>query len=232
MQPDDTSESDRPGDDVDELLAAAYALDGPEASRALYARWAATYDSGWVTDSGYVYPDHVARVFVEHAGPLGTDDAVVDVGCGTGLAGVSLRRRGVEVVDGLDISPEMLEQAAAKELDGHRAYRHLLEADLTATVPVADHSYAGALSTGTFTHGHVGPAALGEVLRILRPGATAAIGVNAAHFASANFASAFEALVGEGRIGDVRLVDVAIYEGADMADPDQYAHVAVFTVLR
>ncbi|HZY08910.1 MAG TPA: hypothetical protein VFE69_14235, partial [Ilumatobacteraceae bacterium] len=53
---------------VDELLAAAYSLDGPEASRSLYARWADTYDSGFIAASKYVYHEHVADVFADHAG--------------------------------------------------------------------------------------------------------------------------------------------------------------------
>ena len=40
--------AERPEPSVDELLEAAYGLDGPEASRSLYARWAATYDSGFI----------------------------------------------------------------------------------------------------------------------------------------------------------------------------------------
>ena len=74
----------------DELLAAAYALDGPGANRALYAEWAATYDSGFIVDSGYRYHDEVAAVFAEHGlDRVGADEAVVDVGCGTGLAGAA-----------------------------------------------------------------------------------------------------------------------------------------------
>ena len=47
---------------VDELLAAAYALDSPEANRALYARWADTYESGFVADSRYQYHEQVAAI--------------------------------------------------------------------------------------------------------------------------------------------------------------------------
>ena len=97
------------GDDPDEMLAAVYAADGPEANRSLYARWAATYETGFVTDRRYGYPEQVVSVFAEHGlAGVGEGDAVVDVGCGTGLAGVALRRRAAVAVDGLDISPEML----------------------------------------------------------------------------------------------------------------------------
>ena len=37
-------------------LAAAYAVETPDDSRDLYARWATTYESGFIADNGYVYP--------------------------------------------------------------------------------------------------------------------------------------------------------------------------------
>lgn len=223
---------------VDELLAAAYALDGPEASRALYARWATTYESGFIAESGYRYHLHVARIFAEHCrASIGADEAVLDAGCGTGLAGQALRALGPVLIDGLDISPEMLAEAAAKRVTDEPIYRRLIEADLTQPLPLADHTYAGALSVGTFTHGHVGPEALHEVVRVMRPDARLAIGVNAAHFTTTGFAAALEAFVAAGRITDLRYVDTPIYlaspDVADLPDPtdlDQIGRVAVFTV--
>jgi predicted TPR repeat methyltransferase len=216
---------------VDDLLAAAYALDGPDSSRALYARWAATYDSGFIVESRYRYHEQVAAVFAAHClAAVGSGEVVVDIGCGTGLGGAALRCHGAVTIDGVDISPEMLQQAARKQHDGQPVYRSLVEADLTRPLAIADETYAGALSVGTFTHGHVGPAALAGVLRIIRPGGRAAFGINAAHFATAGFGPALDRLAQTGRVTDLRLVDVPIYDGADMTDPDQYAHVAVLTV--
>lgn len=216
---------------ADELLAAAYALDGPDSSRALYARWADTYDSGFVVESGYTYPAVVVEVFAAHGlDSVGPDEAVVDIGCGTGLAGQALRRHRSVTIDGIDISSKMLSHAASKHHDGDPIYRTLLEADLTQPLDVADATYAGAVSVGTFTHGHVGPDALTGILRIIRPGGRAAFGINAAHFVAAHFNATFDQLVEHGRITDLQFIDAPIYEGADMADPDQYARVAVFTV--
>lgn len=216
---------------VDELLAAAYALDGPDANRALYARWADTYDSGFVVDSGYTYPEVVVEVFAAHGlDSVGPDEAVVDIGCGTGLAGQALRRHRAVAIDGIDISSDMLRHAASKHHDGDPIYRALIEADLTQPLDVADATYAGAVSVGTFTHGHVGPEALAGVLCIIRTGGRAAFGINAAHFASAGFDATFDQLVQQGRITDLRFIHAPIYEGADMADHNQYARIAVFTV--
>jgi predicted TPR repeat methyltransferase len=211
---------------VDDLLAAAYALDGPDANRSLYARWATTYDSGFIVDSDYRYHERVAAVFVEHClDALGAGDAVVDVGCGTGLAGHALRRHADIAIDGIDISPEMLQQAAAK-----RVYRRLIEADLTEPLLIDDDAYAGALSAGTFTHGHVGPDALHEIVRIVGPGGRLAIGVNAAHFATTGFAATLDDLVHGRRLADLQLIDMPIYGSAEadaFGDLDQLAHIIV-----
>ena len=222
---------DDAGEPVDELLSAAYALDGPDANRSLYARWADTYDSGFVVDSRYEYHERVAAVFDAHTPELdGPDDVVVDVGCGTGLAGQALRRHRAIAIDGIDISSEMLRQAATKRHEGTSVYRRLVEADLTRALDIPDDVYAGAISAGTFTHGHVGPGALAEILRIIRPGGSAAIGINAAHFVAAGFQPVLEQLARHGGIADLQLIDAPIYAGADMRDPDRFAHIAVVTV--
>jgi len=219
-------------DPVDELLATAYAVDGPEANRALYARWADTYERGFIVDSRYVYHEHVAEVFVERAGPsIAVSGPVLDVGCGTGVAGEALRRRGVHTIDGVDISPEMLERARSKHDDAGPVYRSLIEADLTEPLAIDADVYSGVVSVGTFTHGHVGPAALAELVRITRPGGRVAIGINAAHFSNHGFASMLARLCTDRRITEPELIAVPIYEGSDMSDPDQFAHVVVFEVL-
>ncbi|GAA1147342.1 SAM-dependent methyltransferase [Kitasatospora gansuensis] len=51
-----------------------------------------------------------------------------DLGCGTGRTGVWLRAQGVQAVDGVDLTPEMLALAGAKG-----AHDRLVEADLAAT---------------------------------------------------------------------------------------------------
>ena len=96
-------------------LEAAYALKTPEDNISFYRDFATTYDEGFVADTGYVVPREVARVFLEHAGPR--DRPVLDIGAGTGLLAESLAKiqAGIEI-DGIDISAEMLEKAAAKEI--------------------------------------------------------------------------------------------------------------------
>ena len=94
---------------------------------------------------------------------------MLDLGCGTGAAGVRLRSHGFRVIDGVDISPEMLAIAATKG-----AYRRSIEADLERPLALPDADVHAAVSAGTFTAGHVGPAAVPGIVRVLRPGAIVA----------------------------------------------------------
>jgi len=213
-------------------LADAYALETPQDSRELYARWAATYESDFVTVTKYVIPDRVADVFADAAGQL--DGPLLDVGCGTGLVAAALvRRAGSEaadwVIDGVDISPQMLAVSAAKTRpDGKSLYRHLFEADLTGPVDFAHASYAGVVSAGTFTHGHLGPAALGAVIRCGRPGALFAIGINAEHFAAMGFAERLDEELDAGRIDDLDSKTVEMY----LPDSEHSGATAVVALFR
>lgn len=209
-------------------LEEAYAVETPDDSRRLYAKWAATFESGFTGPRGYLYHDNVAAAFLAAAADVdgGADRPVLDVGCGTGLVGQALHDRGVETIDGIDISPEMLDQARRKG-----AYRTLVEADLTQPLQIESHTYAGIVSAGTFTHGHLPPDPLDELIRIAAPGAHAAIGVNQAHFVEHGFAAWFDAAVAAGRIGPCTIVAAPVYEGSDPDNPDDMSNIVVFEVL-
>ena len=55
---------------------------------------------------------------------------VLDVGCGEGMVGEALHARGFSAITGMDISPEMLKVAAARNI-----YDELHEVDLMTTLP-------------------------------------------------------------------------------------------------
>ncbi len=207
----------------------AFALDGPEGNRQLYASWADSYESEFMETTGYIYHRHVAEVFCHNFVPE-QGSGVLDVGCGTGVLGQELRRLGVKTIDGLDISPEMLTQARSKLDTTGPIYRHLVEADLTGPITIASDSYAGVVSSGAFTHGHLGPEALYEVFRVAAPGARCAIGVNSAHFDQFGFRAFLDGLAGDSVISSYELRDVAIYGHGMTKDPDTIASVVICTV--
>ncbi len=213
--------------DADEPIGLqdAYAVSSPEDNRRLYARWADTYESGFIAPRGYRYHSHVAQAYAEGGDLAGP---VLDVGCGTGLVGTELRRCGVVDIDGVDLSAEMLAKAGEKDLDGP-VYRSLFEIDLTEPLGIGDHSYAGVVSAGVFTHGHLPPEPLGELIRVAMPGARFAIGVNAAHWDELGFGAWFDAAVAAGRIGPYELRRVDVYAGSDPETPDEWANLVLFS---
>lgn len=199
----------------------AYALRTPEDSVRLYRGWAVDYDETFARSHGYVAPREIARAFLAEAGPEA--GPVLDIGAGTGLVAEELRGL---TLDAIDISGEMLDVAGAKGL-----YRRRIRADLTRPLDIADAEYAGFVSAGTFTHGHVGPACLPELMRIARPGAVFVLSINAQIFDAAGFGSAFAGLVADGAITPIRFRRAPIYEGATHEHAGDSMLVAVFRRL-
>ena len=222
----DVSDSKDPND----LLELAYSVETPDDSRNLYRGWASTFDEDFVEASGYVYHENVVHAFVDAGGAAG--GSVADVGCGTGVVGVALGNLGVGNIDGLDISPEMLAVARTKQtVHGTPAYRNMIEADLTDRVPVEDDVYHGVISTGTFTHGHVGPTALTELVRIAAPTALCAIGINEHFYEEQGFDAWFAEAANSGKINVPELISVQIYDSLQGEHGGTRAVVALFTVM-
>ncbi len=184
-------------------LDGAYAIAGPDKAKELYGGWAATYDSSFGDGWGYVAPREIASIYKAEGG----DSPILDVGAGTGLLAEHLDGM---TVDAIDITPEMLDRAAEKGL-----YRDRIVGDVLEPLDMADGTYAGVVSSGTFTHGHVGPACLAELLRVCAPGALFACGCIPAVYDGMGFGSTLAVLQARGRIGPLRFADIAIYEGGD-----------------
>lgn len=210
-------------------LGEAYSVKTPEDNRRLYAEWAATYESAFVVGEKYRYPEAIAEVFAELV-PLNAIEMVVDIGTGTGLTGTYLSSLRTEsVIDGIDISPEMLAQASQKRrADGSLVYRELFERDLTKFVTTPNAPYDALICSGTFTHGHLGPDALDHILSLIRPGGWFVIGVNNEHFLGKGFKEKLHQLTNSEAISepDIRLIDV--YEEGSAHFGDQ-ASVVIFT---
>ena len=182
-------------------LHTAYALESPEDHKRLYAEWAGDYDEGFAAREDYQLHVHTARAFVSAGG----QGPVLDVGAGTGLCGAVLAGLGVGPIDATDISAEMLDRAMRKDI-----YRDAIEADLNKGIPVPRESYSGVVSSGTFTHGHLGPEALPALLRVARHGAQFALSINAQHYEKFGFAEALHKMA-QGQIQNLTLTEVPIY---------------------
>jgi len=206
----------------DNRLNRAFSLKTPQDSVRLYRDWADSYDETFADAFGYIAPREVAAAFraAAESQPGGSVEPVLDIGAGTGLLAAELAGL---TIDAIDISPEMLEVAKAKGL-----YRNCILADLSQKLPLADASYSALVSTGTFTHGHVGPACLPELMRIARPGALFTFGINPGVFDDAGFGSAFAALVADDVIEPVDFRQLDIYQDARHEYADDRYLTAIF----
>ena len=192
-------------------LAAAYSVKSPDDNRRLYAKWAATYETSFVDAKQYRYPKAIAEVFNDVVSPV---TRVLDIGTGTGLTGMYLSRLRPElIIDGMDISLEMLAQAKLKlREDGAAVYRQLYERDLTRDVANENPAYEALFSSGTFTHGHLGPECIANLLPLLAPNGWLVVGVNNEHFESRGFEEVLASLVADGAIEVPEVVRIDVYE--------------------
>ena len=200
----------------------AYGVETPDDNRELYRRWASSFDDGFAASHGYVYDDNVAKGLADRSPDW--SQPILDVGCGTGLVGLALSKVGAQTLDGIDLSPEMLEFAKAKRVDDQPLYRDLFEADLTQPITLSPGTYGSLVSAGTFTHGHLGPEPITRLVELIAPGGTGVIGVNSDHYASAGFEATINGLVEGGTITDLELVVVRVYD-ADSYTADDVEHI-------
>ncbi len=149
---------DKPGSHLD----AVYAATGPAEIARQYDRWAETYDAD-MSAVGYRHPT-IALALLTRYLPRGASP-VLDAGAGTGLIGAWLKLVGFPVIEALDISEGMLAVAARRGV-----YDKLHKAALGGPLPFRDGAFAGIVSVGVFTSGHVGAEGLDELIRICRPG--------------------------------------------------------------
>ena len=208
-----------------DILDGAYSLKTPEDNRAYYQRCAATYDQDFAAGLGYIYPKAVADVFLDLTDlPKGP---VCDIGCGTGLVARHLKAKSPDIViDGVDISADMLAVAADKSL-----YQNLYEVDLTGDITSLPTGYAAIISAGTFTHGHLGPEPLRHLIRHCQAGGVFCIGVNQQHYQTHDFVGCLRSLVADNVITPPDLLETAIYAREAYKHSDDLALICRFRVV-
>ena len=206
----------------------AYNLVTPGDSRELYAQWATTYDKTFIEGNKYVYPAKIAEVLAKHM-PADPSFSIIDIGCGTGAVGEEIAKiRPSSVIEGVDISPEMLAVAASKQRnDGTKVYEDLHEADLTTTIHFAHNYYDYFVSAGTFTIGHLGARELINAIAVCRTGATIVAGVNQQHWQETDFASTIAYAVDSKIISQPQYEEVDIYAEGSAHFGDK-ARVVIF----
>jgi ubiquinone/menaquinone biosynthesis C-methylase UbiE len=141
---------------------------------AYFDRWAKAYDHGRISQ-WFQYTQHLTISVMSFR----KDSKVLDVGCGTGFAVLQLAALVSEGrVCGIDISPNMIQQARMKvppELSPRVEFRE----GSSAKIPYPDEFFDNLLCTNSFHHYPDPLLALGEMQRVLKPGGQLVILENA-----------------------------------------------------
>ena len=171
---------------------------GHEKYNAVYERATPELYDSWARDG---YDEDVASASIAVASVVGKYLSlaekeqplrILDVGCGTGRVAEVLAEEAAKFsvnitsIDGVDYSRGMLDVAMGKKTsNGSSIYERLVQADvkkdLDANVFISN-SYDGMLCSGVFLQGHVGPEALPELCRILKPGGILCFSVRPTYF--------------------------------------------------
>ena len=138
-----------------------YKLKTTEEIMKYYDEWGTDnkYDKDMV-EWDYTGPKETVDTFKKYAN--NKEIKIYDAGCGTGLVGVELKKNSYTNFDGVDLSQKLL------DLVPNGLYKNLSKADLNKPLNISDNEYDAILCVGTFTFGHVKPAALDEFIRITK----------------------------------------------------------------
>jgi len=203
-----------------EILKRVYDAKSRADLKEAYDSWAGSYENDLLS-YGYRGATYAAALIGRHL-PKGAEP-ILDAGCGTGLIGETLAVAGFAEVQGLDLSPGMLEVARKKG-----CYRELHEAALGDRLDFTNDHFAAVTALGVFTKGHVGPEAFGELLRITRPGGHMVISVRVDNDIGAPILAAVESLSSN---GTWRQLDATpAFVSYPVTEPDIYHRIFVFQV--
>lgn len=140
---------------TDGFLNKVYNARDAASTRTLYDDWASTYEVE-VGANGYVTPGRCAEALAQFM--TDTSQPILDFGCGTGLSGLALKLAGFDVLDGQDLSADMLAKAKDKGI-----YRSLKLVEADGSAPCTPGTYAAIAAIGVIGAG-AAPIALFDTL--------------------------------------------------------------------
>lgn len=217
----------RPGD----LITQSHQLEGnTDRLNDLYDTWATYYDRD-VLREGYQGPEVISDIALqavgwqrgrhgfssrtEHSAPL-RSTIVLDAGCGTGLAGIALARRGFTCIDGFDLSNQMVRQARKSKVYSWLSASLDLNKPLVPTL--SEQHYDLVVCLGVFTLGHVPPESLYHLLEVTRPKGTVIVSTRTAYLRRSTFVDQIRSLTQCGRLTILDRQMGAPYIAAEDAD--------------
>jgi predicted TPR repeat methyltransferase/Flp pilus assembly protein TadD len=161
----------KPGDPIQAYLLAALRQKPMDRApddyvTAYFDKFAETFDQQLVEVLDYHGPEKLHALVAAQGRPL---TRLLDLGCGTGLAGPLLKAPG-RVLTGVDLSPRMLEKAAARQ-----AYDHLIASEAIAYLGQQEHGFDLIFAADFLVYvGDLAPL-LRHAARLLAPGGLLAL---------------------------------------------------------
>ena len=139
----------------------------------IYDQWAADGYDKTVASNSIAVHNLVSHFLSLVDSTTNTPLRLLDAGCGTGRVAEVCRAQApasnIEIgqIDGIDYSPGMMDIARSKK----ELYSLLDVVDLTKPFPKTylDNTYDAMLCSGVFLQGHVGPEAIPELSRVVKP---------------------------------------------------------------
>ena len=127
-----------------------------------YKNWANLYDTD-MSSWGYAYPLQLNKILTNKL-KLKKTIKILDAGCGTGYVAEVLSKLNYKNITGIDFSEEMLTIARSKKI-----YKKLMCQSLNEKIELRSKQFELIICTGVLTSGHVGPSAINELVRLLKP---------------------------------------------------------------
>ncbi|MDQ2088809.1 class I SAM-dependent DNA methyltransferase [Marimonas arenosa] len=175
---------------AEKFLEKTYGCETPDATRAHYDRWAATYDAE-IAENGYATPARCAGALARQLNDKSAP--ILDFGCGTGLSGVALAAQGFTCIDGIDPAAGMLAEAEKRGL-----YRKLIHIDPGSDLPGAPGSYAAIAAIGVIGVGAAPPEVMDQIAAALAPGGLLVFSFNDHALEDSDCAAKRDALLANG----------------------------------
>jgi ubiquinone/menaquinone biosynthesis C-methylase UbiE len=175
--------------------------DNDDALRTVYDEWAKEYDHDNDATLGTISQPKTVEIL---SAVLEKHAKILDAGCGTGLVGAELAKRGYAAFDGVDLSAEMLRYAKT------RGYTKLFQYSLNDPLPISDGAYDAIISAGLFTHGHVKTHAIRELIRITKSGGYLCFTINEGVYRSQAFDKEIQSITDD-KLWDIEKLEKEAY---------------------
>ncbi|MCI5226398.1 MAG: class I SAM-dependent methyltransferase [Candidatus Electrothrix sp. AX2] len=149
--------------ELDSKLEWSYSAKNTAELQQKYDDWAVEYDQLTEDGIGWIGPHKTIEYLKKYV--LDKDSSILDAGAGTGFVGEILKTEEYKNIVGVDISEGMMNVALKKN-----AYKQYHLMDLTQKLNFENELFDAVIVVGVFTHGHVGPEILDNIIPVMKKG--------------------------------------------------------------